>query len=214
MCLIGILLSVPFLPPIDGGKKYHSGSAPFFFVLVAMGLYSILSHFKLVRSAQPSEKYDHFNLVCYLSVLLIAMALIGPLIIKASHRKPKHQSRVCSAGEVPYAFQMYAGTYIDILPQTSTACGRLPELCLADFDRLGTDKVNDDFFRKLVDLAGASRQGIRVTTANDLISSDYYFFISPHELLSPLPSHTLIAGCAKEVKTQFQQALLIQSVDS
>ena len=35
---IGIVLSIPFLPPIDGGSRFYAGTAPFFFILPVIGM--------------------------------------------------------------------------------------------------------------------------------------------------------------------------------
>lgn len=35
-CFLGILASIPFLPPVDGGNRFYPGSAPYLFALMAI----------------------------------------------------------------------------------------------------------------------------------------------------------------------------------
>jgi hypothetical protein len=210
-CFIGIILSIPFLPPIDGGMRFYSGSLPFFFIIEVVGLFAFLKRFKLVKPMAFEEQPKCYLWIRIFSIILSVLILIVPLIVLLTRKSPMIQVNQCSQDQISFAVHLYDGTYIDILPVGSSHCGHLPELCINDFEKNGTDKVNDDFFRKLVELAGSSPNGIRLSAVNDLVSSQYYFIVGPIGLLSTSKPDHLITGCAKKIPTQFQKVLLVQT---
>jgi len=144
-------------------------------------------------------------------VITAALILVAPIGVKLTNRLPPITAPVCPSSQIPYAAYLEKGTYIDILPSNGAECGQFPIICLDSFEKNGVDKNNDDFFQKLVELAAGSTDGIRVSASVDLLSSKYYFIIYPidSELISE--SGPLYTGCAKEIKTQFQTILLVNT---
>lgn len=210
-CFIGTVLSIPFLPPIDGGNRFYSGIVPFFFGLEAVGLFSILSplNIKPIPKKKPSD--NELKWMQGLSVIMGTLILIAPIGVKLTNRLPSVAAPVCQNNQVPYAAQLYKGMYVDIVPSSSPKCGTFPVLCLVDFEKNGVDKNNDDFFQKLVELAAESKDGIRVSAAIDLISLKYNFTIFPIESMFITDTGPLYAGCAQIIKTQFQTILLVKT---
>jgi len=210
-CFLGIFFSIPFLPPIDGGNRFYSGSVPFFFALESVGLYSMLSYFKLVQAPQKKSSGQETKWIRELSLMMAALILIAPIGVKFTQQLPTVAAPDCPSSQVPYAIQLYKGMYIDIIPSTNEKCGIFPVLCLVDFEKNGVDKNNDDFFQKLVELSAESRDGIRVSASVDLISSRYNFVVFPLNLIPGSDSGPLYTGCAEKIRTQFQNILLVKT---
>jgi hypothetical protein len=213
-CFVGNLISIPFLPPIDGGNRYYSGSLPFFYIIEIVGLFAILTHFKLVKPPIYEDQSKSSSWIRIASVIGSVLILFVPLIVLLTQKSPLVQINQCPQNQIPFAVHIYDGAYIDILPVGSTHCGRLPELCINDFENNGTDKMNDDFFQKLVELGRSSQNGIRLSAVNDLVSSQYYFIVGPIGLLSPSKPDRVITGCASKIATQFQRVFWVQTNNS
>jgi len=210
-CFLGILFSIPFLPPIDGGNRFYSGCAPFFFALEAVGLFSVLSSFDLIQAPQKKSSDQELSWVKGVSLIMAALILIAPIGVKFTQQLPTFTIPDCPSNQVPYAIQLYNGMYVDILPSTREKCGIFPVLCLDDFEKNGADKNNDEFFQKLVQLTKESKDGIRVSASVDLISFRYNFAIIPLNLIPISNSGPLYTGCAENIKTQFQNILLVKT---
>jgi hypothetical protein len=210
-CFLGTVLSIPFLPPIDGGNRFYSGIVPFFFTIETIGLSSILSSFYLKQTSNEKPYVYELKWIRGLSLIMVTLILIAPICVKLTKRLPAVTTPVCQNNQVPYATQLYKGMYIDIVPSSSTKCGTFPVLCLVDFEKNGADKNNDDFFQKLVELAAESKDGIRVSADIDLISLQYNFIVYPIDNTLISDTGPLYTGCAEKIKTQFQSILFVKT---
>ncbi len=76
---IGIMLSVPFLPPIDGGARFYTSVAPFIVFLPAFGLGEILSRWK----KSPAEN-DVITITAIKGsgILIVILIICVPLLLK------------------------------------------------------------------------------------------------------------------------------------
>ena len=210
-CFLGIFFSIPFLPPVDGGNRFYTGSIPFFFALEAVGLFSILSTFGLTQMPKKKLYDQESKWIMMISLIMAALILIASIGVKLTQRLPTLTIPDCPSNQVPYAIQLYTGMYVDILPSTRDKCGTFPVLCLDDFEKNGADKNNDEFFQKLVELTNESKDGIRVSASVNLISFKYNFTIFPLNLIPVSNSGPLYTGCAEKIKTQFQNILLVKT---
>jgi hypothetical protein len=201
---LGTLMSIPFLPPIDGGNRFYSGIVPFFFSIEAIGLSSAISFDKNRQIFIKPVVINDFRLLRGLSLILVTLILIVPLGVKIISRTPEFTVPECKNDQIPFATQVNEGMYIDIIPQENGNCGSYPILCLDNFEENGIDKNNDEFFQKLVQITKKSKNGIRMFAAVDLISNKYNFTLIPLEDNLLNNPDGLYTGCAKEIKTQFQ----------
>jgi hypothetical protein len=211
ICLIGLLFSIPFVPPISNGNRLYAGSIPFFFVIPVIGLMRLIKRNTLNR-IEPEIKDGAANM--YLrafSIGLIILVLIPPILIKTLGKPPNYQQIKCPDSQIPFAIQIYNGGFVDISNNKNINCGNNSKLCLTDFEKNGADKKNDDFFQILVKMAKSSNNGLRITESVDLISSRYHFFIGPPDLLPTENPKELVTGCATNIENKYQPALWVVS---
>ncbi len=203
--LIGTLVSVPFLPPIDAGARFYVSTVAFLFVLpaIAVGGYG---------ETQPADAAarGEYKLITYETWALLGLILVVPLFIDWLSRPPAAQAPVCPANQRPFAFRPAPAAYVDVTSQPGS-CGFVPEVCLSDFDRYGTEKASDDFYQLLLATAQSSPSGMRLDLAINLLDSKSYYFVDlTPSSLGGQPGG-IVSGCALEVNTRNQSVLQIVS---
>jgi hypothetical protein len=208
---LGILASIPFLPPVDGGNRFYSGSVPYLFALMAIHLPALrLSH---AEEERPAAAPRRGSTACWMAGMITVLMIGGPAVILNLSPSAQISLPECAAGETPVAVQIRPGSFVDILPGEAPDCGISPIVCLSQFTKSGMDRANDDFYNTLVELGRNSTSGIRLWAGLDYGSLEYHFFILPLESGAQIPTGSFITGCAAKVATRFQNVLRIVAID-
>ncbi|MBN1451342.1 MAG: hypothetical protein JW963_10040 [Anaerolineales bacterium] len=204
---IGIFLSIPFLPPIDGGMRFYASTMPFFFVLLAVGV----SRFP-DRDVEPAPVIDELFSLRFGSVsLLVLTVLLPPVTLRASTR-PALTEPVCSPQQRPFIIDVKPGSYIDLVKGENTFCGLAPRICFEDFLNHNTEMYIDDFYQELDALAASSQTDMRVIPTINLLDGYFqYFVISDSQVLGS-SSQALLSGCATRIQTENQRIFLVESI--
>jgi hypothetical protein len=204
---IGVFLSVPFLPPIDGGIRIYASTMPFIYILPAVAATGL-------RATNPADAMRS-TLVrpsLMLSVVLAALTLIAPVLIRHTVTRPVATAQICPANQAPFAATLSAGSYVDLVPDGLASCGSLPEVCMRDFQKYSksNDPSDAQAYDELVGRSGSSV--IRVFPANDMVSGRAHLFVGSTEVLKVRGS-VLISGCATETQIKGRPSLYtIQAV--
>jgi hypothetical protein len=194
----GILLSIPFLPPIDGGARFYASTMPFFFLVPAFAL----------RTNIQVEMAEFVRPLYSFGFLLIFMTVLLPPLTQRMATLPQFNALDCDSGEIPFAIHVSHGSYLDLQPDPVIACGYLPNICLGDFRANGVERGIDDFFDEVVTIAESSNIPTRFLIGYNLLEDRMYYFAGSPEQLQ----EGLITGCALEDKTSKQKILIVQSV--
>ena len=212
-CFIGIFLSIPFLPPIDGGTRFHAGTVPFFFATLVAGL----SGFPKASQEQiRSETHFSGSLVLYRYTLisLIVMVLILPILLYKSGRKPAYTVVNCTQNERPFVIESHPGSYVDLIKDNSFQRAFTPEVSLDDFQNNNTELNIDDYYQKIVSLAKSDSSDIRLIPTINLIDDNFHYFYIPLDKLPRGERADLITGCGIEISTRNQSIFQVKSVSS
>lgn len=191
---IGFLLSIPFLPPIDGGLRIYASTMPLFFGLIA------------VASGKPSsfQKPRLFEdgllkFTGILSILVIILVLVAPIFIQRLSAAPAFDVPICPPDRVPYAVEFHRGSYIDILPDDDATCGQAHRICAEDFQASSVEMLVDasdaQIYQVLMENGVLAGNGTRVFVGNDLVSNKSYLFMGFTSDLQRDSIHNLISGC-------------------
>lgn len=202
--LAGILFSVPFLPPIDGGIRIYASTMPFVYALPAVALGGRLSRARSWSQAPVAAPAG-------LLALGIA-ALMIPIPVALRHVTATRETPApsCEPGQVAFAATASAGTYIDLVPDGAAACGRIPNVCLPAFETYASlnDPSDAAVFETLAETARASASVVRVFVGNDLILGRPHVYVVPPQ--GPQEQQSgVIAGCALEVSIKGRPSLYI-----
>ncbi len=125
----GIVLSVPFAPPIDDGVRAMIATTPFLALLSGLPLADIapmVSSFRDDRSAGPkADGLLIFSCAVVLTVSLGWLAVRGP----APRTRP---TRACDPGEVLVSVSISPGSYVNVVRNSAQAYSLLPNIRRAD----------------------------------------------------------------------------------
>ena len=207
---MGVLFSIPFLPPIDGGNRFYAGSVPFIFALLAAALPG--AHFISTENKTDILYTSMGAITGWTSGGMIFLTMLLPLAILTFSADSTSVKTQCETGLIPYEARLVEGTYVDILPDENAVCGPAPDLCRARFTANGMDQANDDFYRLLAEMSRQSENGLRLWAGIERNSGEYYFWAMPVDLTTELRDGTTFSGCAQAVESQYQHLLLVESI--
>ncbi len=207
---VGIFLSIPFLPPIDGGGRFYASTIPFLFAL------SVIPLGKL----QQESDSQHLNAVLssgknYLRVGIITVFILTtclPLVIIRTASSPSFTTPICGDGTVPFVISPQPGSYVDLISDPQGNCGLVPEICLGDFELYSIEKSVDDVYQSLYSLAISNRSIDRIIPTVNFFDNQLRFFYFPLADTPEFFSSRLMAGCAIEVETKNQMIYQVESI--
>lgn len=204
---IGILLSIPFLPPVDGGMRFYASTMPFFFVLLAVGASRFIGQDEESASAKTELSFLRFGS----GILLALTVLLPPVTLRASTR-PTLTEPACAPEQRPFVIDIYPGSYIDLVQGGSTSCGLAPEICYDDFLKHNTQMGIDDFYRELDALATTSQTNMRITPTINLLDGYFQYFVMTDSQALESTSQERLSGCATRFQTENQRIFLVEFI--
>lgn len=191
---VGLLLSIPFLPPIDGGLRIYASTMPFFFGLLAIAC----GEFDSFHTPRAFEG-KLLKFVEVLSFLVIILTIIAPIFIQRLSTAPLFEVPVCPLDQVPYAVELHQGSFVDVLSDDEASCGHALRICARDFQSSSVEMLADasdaQVYKVLFDNGISTGNNIRVFEGNDLVSEKSYLFMGYTSDFQQVLDHNLISGC-------------------
>lgn len=137
MATAGILLSVPFAPPIDAEEmRAYAATILFFAILPIMGLYSILSRIQRLKFLLEPKHIQHSpKYFIQYSIFFVILVLITPILIRFTISSPLFNEIDCLPGETPVYIRFTRGSYINVINDTTLASTRLPDIEWSKYTR-------------------------------------------------------------------------------
>lgn len=126
--ILGIFISVPFVPPGDAHKmRAFAATIPLMALLPAVGVSEILAWLpgRIVRE-KPDDTQISSGLAIY-SALLTAFLLVAPYTAFKLAVPPRVQAPVCQADEVPVSLHYQAGNEVRLIREGVMQLDWLPE---------------------------------------------------------------------------------------
>jgi hypothetical protein len=192
----GIFFSIPFLPPIDGGSRFHASTMPFFLIIPALAL----------RSKEKTAAFDFVKPIYALSFILSFLTILLPPVTQRLANKVELPVPECREGQTPFAIHVFHGSYLDLQPDSVKSCGYLPNACISGFRANGAERGIDDFFDQILEMAESSNAPMRLTVSYNLLNDRMYYFIGRPDQLQ----EGLLTGCASNDVTGKQRMLIVE----
>jgi hypothetical protein len=191
MAAIGVLLSVPFVPPTDAYRvRLYAASIVIFGLLPSMGVSLLTSQIKLRLFSQPNLKIQDSNVTTVFSILLIIMVLGGTLLAKASSQPMPAFIVNCPASEDAIAIRFNAGTSINILGEKMLFLDWMPNFHHGQFKRNIHSLADMNLIHYLEELPA----GISIFSSLDHLSNQSVLIIAPTNLLPRTGTYVGICG--------------------
>jgi hypothetical protein len=206
---IGILLSIPFLPPIDGGGRFYASTMPFLFILPAVAL-GRSEAWTEPNQPESSVKYSPNHV--YVSILLLTFMLIVPISIYFLRPHTQPAAADCPYKQNSFAIRVNPDSYIDVISQGAGNCGLTPDICLSEFRKRVTENNDDDFYQELLSLAQPSNTVTRIIPTVNLLDTNFHYFVIADPGLLLAPAGQVVSGCAAEIRTKNQSIYQIESI--
>ena len=132
--VLGVLISVPFLPPTDAYRmRPYAASMIIFGLLPALGLLSGMEILKVLPTTRSiSEGAKPGGLVLFTTLLLLA-ALPGPLVLKALGNPPPFGQARCVPELALISVHFDRGTHFNILRQSEPGLDWMPDFHIGRF---------------------------------------------------------------------------------
>ncbi len=112
---VGVLVSVPFLPPTDAFRmRPYAASIIVFGLVPAMGLVFLLERFGRGFFVKPLDQLWGREWSAGFTILLTMVTLVGPLIVKASGSSPRLPAVSCNLGMDSILIRYDSGTNVNI----------------------------------------------------------------------------------------------------
>jgi hypothetical protein len=137
--------------------------------------------------------------------LIIIFTVVVPVVVQRLSAPPGFAVPSCTPDQVPYAVEFHQGSYVDVLPDEGTSCGRAPKICARDFQahsvEMLVDASDSEVYQTLSRGQSSIDTGIRIFVGNDLISKNPYLITGFTATFNGLDDG-LISGCGtiKSVK--------------
>ena len=135
---IGILLSVPFVPPMDAEIRTYAAAIPWFISLGMLGLVGSISIIKKTPLLSFATKNNsHFSLGLWATALsLVVLMVFAPLLIHFGKIPIViSQKTNCHSGEDVVVTTVHRGSYINIHEDIALTQTMIPDIRVSDFIR-------------------------------------------------------------------------------
>jgi len=202
---IGVVLSIPFLPPVDGGNRFYASVIPFIYVLPVVPI----NHF-LHREKKSQEQISFGWHTRWLPVFLLSLSVLIPITFHQVFEPERVEAIECPSHQVPFAIKIKTGSYIDLIPDKVESCSSVPAVCLNAYRANGIDKTTDPLFQELELQALSMDETLRVVPYNNLTDGVFHYYYGTVNQLQSDTNKNII-GCATEIPIRSNYIYKVES---
>lgn len=204
--IAGIVISAPFVPPIDGDTRVYAATIP---IIATFAGISILPGIEMLRNLihWPSGYTEKISIgsdrvVIYFAAVLAVFVIAGPLITKSLSGVPHFSDTPCPFGREAVYVQVATGSFIRLMDDSLVKQNRLPVISISDFQE-GLAAGGQEIYEGLKPLAELTGSDIVIADALDLKSNTSYYLIDPSGQVVPESGSGIrkICGSAKMIYT-------------
>ena len=131
---VGVLISVPFLPPTDAYRmRPYATSMIVFGLLPAMGLLLGLETLKTPLTEKDNSDNAHLPVLAFLVALLLFSSILGPVLIKNFGELPQFQQVSCENDMDLISIRFDPGTYFSVIRQKESGLDWMPDFHIGRF---------------------------------------------------------------------------------
>ena len=154
---LGILLSVPFAPPLDADSmRAYATTIPITAVLAALGIVFVFDRLKIHRIGQVPVSDNTSKIPLFFGIALLFFCTLGPIVTRISSKAPQFEQLTDQPGFKTLYMRFPKGSSVNLVDDSSIPQSYLGTIRLSDFRRsLIYLQSYNDLFHELSDLDGS-----------------------------------------------------------
>ncbi len=194
--LAGLLLSVPFVPPVDAGRmRAYAASLPMLVTLPALGVWELGTRVRWIalEGWLAADADTPRGLLWGWAGVMSVWSCVGALAVFALAQPTTAAAPQCEQGEKGFVFHHAAGSTVQVTADEAAGVDWLPRVHESLFER-GSRTLAPEFYGDLAELPVP----FSLVQANDLNRGGMVWLVAAGE---DLPPHGLAAVCAAKIKT-------------
>lgn len=192
---IGILLSVPFVPPWDAGTRPYAATIPLFCLFPALGLAFIAQKMEWHKLLQVPHSIQKSQILLIFGIILAFLSIGAPIATALASHPPQFREITCPTATEAIYFRNSAGSSINLVPDKTTKRSYIPNLRISDFKSNLKRLEQTDYVETAKELG---KLGANTTLRNttDIKSGKLVWLISESRLI---PKESGIVGvCGRQ----------------
>jgi hypothetical protein len=191
-CEVGLLISIPFLPPLDAGIRPYAATI----ALVCLPPIFVFSRpfFQRKITSFYSNQFMPIGTVYSLAFFLLLTSIAGGPLIKMTASHSFVQTLICQSGLIPIHFKLTRGSYVLLSSNAKTA---VPIVSIKDIHPSFDDFAYSDFATVLRRM----KQPMLISTTEDLTTGAGMWVIAPPLIKDQ--EGQIISACADNVLPKY-----------
>jgi hypothetical protein len=189
----GILASIPFIPPADGGIRIHAATILFAVLPVSIALTALADKLHISNIAvsawsppQPLPFYGY-------AIVFLLFTIIGSAILRNTIYVSPSQPPACALDEIPVQFRISKGAYISIAGNDSAQETHIPVVLIKDVER----SMSDFAYGEFAYIPRRIKRPAFMTLTVNLLQESAAWVIGPPGLAG-LPSGRIVSACGTQ----------------
>jgi hypothetical protein len=191
---LGVVLSVPIVPPADAfGLRMYAAVIPVVVSVPVLGLYTLAARFSVFRRVVlPVPESQPAWAPALYSIAILLVVFVSPFAVNTFRKKTPFKPLTCPPGQQAAYLPLYPGGIVRIIREDVLQLDWMPEFHHGRFsinihNLPNNEEINE--FSKIVDPSTLSY------TIN-LENGEYMLMVAPTEILPDLP--TVIRACGQK----------------
>ncbi len=133
---VGILLSVPFIPPWDARTRPYAATIPFFALFPALGLFYVAQRLQWQNIISIPKLPPSTKLIPLFGLSLVCLTIFGTIALRLTHNPPQLAQITCPSGLESVYFRKVEGSSINIVDDSQIKNSYAPNFRLSDFQKM------------------------------------------------------------------------------
>ncbi|GAB4503237.1 MAG: hypothetical protein Fur0043_02290 [Anaerolineales bacterium] len=207
---VGVLLSVPFLPPTDAFRvRAYAASIVVLGLLPALGGHFLLSRCRIFLSPAEAMPLLASPVLPAFSIVFLSLALVVPFLLRGVDAWGKLPEEICPPGTISLLVRYDPGTMIHLVSQKTQVLEWPPVYKVGNFQRNLHDFPNFAF----AGWASEVKPGFSLFYALDRRTSQTALLVIPTALLPHPPAVLEVCG-AWETGPELSQFFVFEAVSA
>lgn len=190
---LGLLLSVPFVPPVDTNRmRAYATAIPYLALMPGIGLAwlaGLIPKIKVITFSKQYEEPKPVFAAIFLGLVMLVL-LAGPGYVKMRSTELTPGYTTCQEGFTPFVMRVPEGSYLHIRAERDFFLDRTPEIHAGRFRRL----MHNMPFMDAVAAFESLESPLILTTGVDILTGRVAWLTIPTDVFVPSPKTAVYCG--------------------